>query len=195
MFWLGLIYRRGDRMFVVLISGKAGHGKDTFALYFKEIAEQDGKKVLIIKYGDILKYVLRQYYNWDGNKDEAGRELLQRVGTDIFRVNNPDTWVNCVIEIVKGFGSTYDYVLVPDVRFPNEINNWMGSYMDFSTVRINRYNSDGTLFDNQDLTTEQKKHISEVALDDYIFDYVVNNFELEELKQKAEEIYEEVKKF
>ena len=25
--------------------------------------------------------------------------------------------------------------------------------------------------------------------DDYIFDYVVNNFELEELKQKAEEIY------
>ena len=182
-------------MFVVLISGKAGHGKDTFASFFKERAEKDGKKVLIIKYGDILKYVLRQYYNWDGNKDKAGRELLQRVGSDIFRVNNPDTWVNCVIEIVKGFGSTYDYVLVPDVRFPNEINHWMGSYMDFSTVRINRYNSDGTLFDNQDLTTEQKKHISEVALDDYIFDYVVNNFELEELKQKAEEIYEEVKKF
>lgn len=182
-------------MFVVLISGKAGHGKDTFASFFKERAEQDGKKVLIIKYGDILKYVLKQYYNWDGNKDEAGRKLLQSVGSNVFRVNNPDTWVNCVINIVKGFGSTYDYVLVPDVRFHNEITMWMGELIDFTTVRVNRYNADGTLFDNPNLTPEQKKHPSEVTLDDYIFDYVVNNFELKELKQKAEEIYEEVKKF
>ena len=44
-------------MKVILISGKAQHGKDTFADFFKTTAEIHKKKCLIIKYGDILKFV------------------------------------------------------------------------------------------------------------------------------------------
>ena len=46
---------------VVLISGKAQSGKDTFASLFKRYAEPyeelEDKRVLIIKYADILKFV------------------------------------------------------------------------------------------------------------------------------------------
>ena len=55
----------------ILISGKAGSGKDMTAQFMKEELEKHGKKVLIIKYGDAVKWVLRDYFNWDGKKDEV----------------------------------------------------------------------------------------------------------------------------
>lgn len=183
---------------VVLISGKAQSGKDTFARLFKEYAEPyeelENKRVLILKYGDILKFICKQFFNWNGEKDLEGRTLLQRVGTDIFRENNPDTWVNCVIEIVKGLGNLYDYILIPDTRFPNEISKWMGCGIDYVTVRIDRVNADNTPFDNK-LSLEQKSHISETALDRYVFDYHVTNRKLIDLSREVVGIYNELEGF
>lgn len=178
-------------MKVILISGKARHGKDTFAQQFKKYAEENNKTVLIIKYGDLLKYVCKQYFNWNGEKDEEGRTLLQQVGTEILRKNNPDVWVNCVIEMVKGFGDTYDFILIPDTRFPNEISVWDKTDIDYITVRVNRYDEDGNVYDNG-LTEKQKLHSSETALDDYIFDYVVSNYNFNiapNLLNKVQEIF------
>ena len=74
--------------------------------------------------------VATTYYGWSGEKDEKGRELLQKLGTDLGRTNNPNVWVNCVKEIVKALQTEYDFVLIPDVRFPNEMDwsdmNWNG---------------------------------------------------------------------
>lgn len=183
---------------VVLISGKAQSGKDTFARLFKEYAEPyeelENKRVLILKYGDILKFICKQFFNWNGEKDLEGRTLLQRVGTDIFRENNPDTWVNCVIEIVKGLGNLYDYILIPDTRFPNEISKRMGCGIDYVTVRIDRVNADNTPFDNK-LSLEQKSHISETALDRYVFDYHVINRKLIDLSREVVGIYNELEGF
>ena len=69
-------------MKVICISGKAQHGKDTSALMVKEMLEDDGYKVLIAHYGDLVKYICRTFFQWNGEKDEAGRSLLQRIGTD-----------------------------------------------------------------------------------------------------------------
>lgn len=182
---------------VVLISGKAQSGKDTFASLFKRYAEPyeelEDKRVLIIKYADILKFVCSQYFNWNGEKDLKGRTLLQKVGTDIARKNNPDTWVNCVIEVVKGIGDLYDYILIPDTRFPNEISKWMGSGIDYITVRIERLNSDNTPYLNN-LSEEQRNHISETALDNYVFDYTIYNRNLIDLNRDVVEIYNELEK-
>lgn len=167
---------------IILISGKARSGKDTFAQLFKENAEKDNKKCLIIKYGDILKFVCSKYFNWNGEKDEAGRTLLQQVGTNLIRKNNSDTWVNCIIELVKGLRTEFDYVLIPDVRFYNEIIKWKEQEFDCVTVRINRWketeNRKIVAFDNG-LTEEQKNHPSETALDNYNFDYNIDNCEYE----------------
>ena len=44
-------------MKVVCISGKAGHGKDTVAKIMNERLLNDGHRVLITHYGDLVKYI------------------------------------------------------------------------------------------------------------------------------------------
>ena len=59
------------RPIVILISGKAEHGKDAFAdAFIKEAQGVQGFRCLRIKYGDVLKFVAKQYYDWNGEKDE-----------------------------------------------------------------------------------------------------------------------------
>ena len=143
---------------VILLSGKSGNGKDFAANILKEQLEACNKKVLVTHYADLLKYICKTFFNWDGQKDEFGRSLLQHIGTDIVRKKNPDEW---------------DYVLIPDTRFLNEIKTmeYHCKYLDINvfTIRINRphYKSN--------LTKEQQEHPSETALDVYGFDYYINN--------------------
>lgn len=179
-------------MKVVLISGKAQHGKDTFADFFRMVAERNSKKCLTIRYGDMLKFVAKQYYNWNGEKDLAGRTLLQFLGTNIVRQNNENAWANCVMEIVMGLKTEFDYVLIPDVRFENEIECWKDINIPSISVRINRYDNNLEPFDNK-LSKEQKEHISETALDNYNkFDYVVENITETDLQAEANVIYKKL---
>ena len=109
-----------EKPLIIPIIGKARNGKDTVAQYLKEeIEKRTGKKVLDIRYADYLKFVLKKYYGWDGNKDEKGRTLLQHIGTDLCRNNNPDIWANVVVELVKGLGDSISYVIIQDTRFEN----------------------------------------------------------------------------
>ena len=179
---------------ILLISAKAQHGKDTFASAFKEEAKNKSEyRTLIIKYGDILKYVCKEYFNWNGEKDEVGRQILQQVGTNLCRNNNSDVWVNCVIEIVKGLQTEYDFVCIPDVRFPNEITAWESTDFFTFTVRLTRVNEDGILFDNG-LTEEQKQHPSEIALDNYRFNYEIYNQNINDINAAAQVILEDILK-
>lgn len=181
-----------DKPIVLLISAKAQHGKDSFAdAFMKEAGDKLGFRCLRIKYGDILKYVCKEYFGWDGNKDEVGRQILQQVGTNLCRNNNPEVWVNCVKEIVKGLKTEFDYVLVPDTRFPNEIEAWEDTEFFTFTIRLNRKNEDGTDFDNG-LTPEQKMHPSETELDNYSFNYIIENKSLEDVEFAAKEILEDL---
>lgn len=150
---------------IVPISAKAQHGKDTTANILKSKLEKMGRSVLIVHFGDYVKYICKEYFGWDGQKDEKGREILQQIGTNKARKNNPDIWVNVIIELIFAIQDDYDYILIPDARFPNEIEK-LEDYFDVLSIRINRLNFESTL------TDEQKKHPSETSLDDYEhFDY------------------------
>lgn len=163
-------------MKVICISAKAQHGKDTSALILKELYEAKGKKVLITHFADLLKYVCKQYFGWDGNKDEKGRTLLQYIGTDVVGAKNSAFWAEFIVSILKFFENEWDYVIIPDCRYPIEVETLKKSF-DTTILRVERPN-----FDNG-LTKAQKNHPSEVDMDNYTFDTIIyNSSGLDELK-------------
>lgn len=165
---------------VILISGHAQHGKDTTAGFLKEALEARGKKVLITHYGDLVKHVCKTFFDWNGEKDEAGRTLLQYIGTDVIRAQTPNYWVDFVLSVLKHFPDTWDYVLIPDCRFPNEIECVKNAGWDTLHIRVFRQD-DGFV---SPLTEEQQKHISETALDDVDPNFIIlNHGTLDDLKK------------
>ena len=178
-------------MRIICISGKAQNGKDTSAEMIKGFLEDSGAKVRIIHYADLLKFICKSWFDWDGSKDEYGRTLLQRVGTDTIRAKEPDYWVEFVCNLLKLFPDEWNYVIIPDCRFPNEIESWNDTDFNIVSVRIVRYNEDGSLYENH-LQPVAKLHPSEVALDGWSFDYEVENRGLKELAESAEVVFEDI---
>lgn len=156
-------------MKVITISGKAQHGKDTTANILKSQLEADGYKVLIAHYADLLKYICRTFFGWDGKKDETGRTLLQYVGTDVVRSSRPDFWVEFIIQILKLFPDEWDYVLIPDCRFPNEIEALKNAGFETVHIRVIRRGL------KSPLSAEQQNHPSETVLDEVLPDYYIYN--------------------
>ena len=156
-------------MKVICISGHAQHGKDTLAQMMRRCLWGFGKRVLIIHNADLLKFMCRQLFSWDGEKDEHGRTLLQYVGTDVIRAQCPDFWVDYIANVLGLFNEKWDYVLIPDCRFPNEINVLRSAGFDVIHVNVIRDN-----FDNG-LTEDQKSHPSETALDNTTPDETIHN--------------------
>ena len=182
-----------NRPIILTVSAKAQHGKDSFAEAFKKVAEENKNRILIIHYADILKYVCKEYFGWNGEKDETGRSLLQRIGTEVVRNNYPDAWASCVVALIKGLQSEYDFVIIPDTRFPNEIECWEDTDFFMFSIRLNRKNEDGSDYQNN-LLPEQKNHPSETSLDDYGFNYIIENKNLDDIEFAAKAIYEDILK-
>lgn len=165
---------------IICISGKARSGKDTVASMLKSLFEKDRQKVLIVHYADLLKFIATNYAGWDNIKDEYGRTLLQYLGTDIVRKENEYFWVNFVAQAIKFTSSIvkYDYIIIPDCRFSNEIDYWLDNEYEVYWLEVFR-DQDSNLTDNQ------KNHASEIGLAMYnrICPYtILNNGTLEDLE-------------
>lgn len=156
-------------MKVILISGKAQNGKDTAADFLHKALVNDGKRVLVTHYADLLKYICTNYFGWDGNKDARGRQMLQYVGTDVIRKQNPTLWVDFVSMLLKYFHENWEYVIIPDCRFPNEVTTMVENGFDTVHLRVVRNNF------KSPLTKEQQQHPSEIALDNVEPDYFIYN--------------------
>ncbi|MBP5462726.1 MAG: hypothetical protein J6Y20_11490 [Lachnospiraceae bacterium] len=156
-------------MRIITISGHAQNGKDTAAAIIKNKLAYRGCNVLITHYADLLKYICYTFFGWDGKKDEWGRTLLQYVGTDVIREIDPNYWVDFISSILKFFGDNWDWVIIPDARFPNEIERLRQNGFDVTHIRIVRDN-----FKNS-LTGEQLNHPSETALDGVVPDFCFQN--------------------
>lgn len=169
-------------MKVIAVSGHAQHGKDTVAKLLQEKFQADGNRVLITHYADLLKYICKTFFGWNGEKDEKGRSLLQYVGTDIVRAKQPNFWVDFVADILTYFNEDWDYVIIPDTRFPNEFNRLKEKGLDAIHLRVVRPDFVSPL------TAEQQAYPSETALDDTTPDYyIVNNDNITALKNKIDE--------
>lgn len=173
-------------MKIITISGKAQHGKDTVGALLCDTLRSKGYNVLVTHYADLLKYIAMKFFDWNGIKDEQGRSILQYVGTEIVRTKEPDYWVNFVLSILRLFPDEWDYVIIPDTRFPNEIEKLKSNY-DTTSVKVFRPD-----FDNG-LTVDQQKHASEVALDDYVFDYTLINNGDESINTEIQKLLNKIK--
>jgi len=126
-------------MIIVGIIGKAYSGKTTIGQYlidqhgFVKISFAERLKKMCIKAG------LVTYDECYIEKTAHSREILQKVGTDLFRNQvDPDYWV-------KALQPAYDQrmryrftkFVIDDVRFPNEAR-WIKSYPYGVTVKVIR---------------------------------------------------------
>lgn len=167
-------------MKVILISGKAGHGKDTAAQLMKDELEARGEKVLTIKFGDPVKWFAREYYNWDDKKDVKGRSLLQYIGTEMMRTYDKYYWGRIVSEFIAA-NKDFTYALIPDWRFYSEKEIILADNKKCYTIRIERPN-----FINPNMMKAQLKHVSETELDNYKFDWIIRNEgNIEDLREKV----------
>lgn len=117
--------------------------------------------------------------------DLTPRQILQRVGTDLFRDGlDENVWVNSLF-------SQYIEMSVNNYKVPNSFQNWIITDTRFPnelkavkdrggiTIKVNR----GTVEQDENL------HASETALDKSDFDYIINNEgTIEELIEKVREI-------
>lgn len=168
---------------VILISGHAQNGKDTFAEMLKNKLEDKGKKVVITHFAKHLKRILIDYYGWDGKtKDEYWRAKMQYLGTEKIRVGmlNPHFHVSRTCEDIQIIEDDFDYIIIPDCRFPNEVYYTKASFVNkVEDIKIGRLNFESPL------TKEQQAHPSETALDGFKFSYVLINDTLKQLEETA----------
>jgi hypothetical protein len=162
-------------MKIIGFSAKKQGGKDTSVNYLvNKLGEMN---VLVVRFADQLKNIVRLCFippDWDidFNSDmdksrvlpcgKTVRAVLQVVGTDYFRTLWPDVWVNALAN--KLSACVVDTVLIPDVRFPNEVKaiQEMGG----KVIRFTR-------------APFADEHESETALDGFEeFDAVIDNSQM-----------------
>jgi hypothetical protein len=174
-------------MRIICISGKAGHGKDASAAFLGECLKMKGKTVLIAHFADLLKYICKTFFGWNGEKDAFGRTLLQYVGTDAIRKKEPGFWVGFIMKILRFFDGCWDFVILPDCRFPNEYEAFKENGFDAVLVEVRRKNYESPL------SHAQLAHESENAFDGYKPDYaIMNDSGLDVLKENVVSFAEEI---
>lgn len=180
-----------DKLKIILISAKAENGKDAFASVLQAMLTSKGKKVVIDHFAKYIKSYCNQM-GWNGEKDEYWRNILQQLGTDIIKekLNYKAFHAKRLAEDIQILNEVFgvEYILLPDTRFKDEIHIMKAMFPnDCVSIRINRIGHVSRL------TQEQLKHKSEVDLDDFEFDYVLDVEEgIENLYIKADEILREV---
>lgn len=167
---------------IIAFAGRKQSGKTTSAEYLvKEYeATHDYGKAHIYNFADSLKQMCidifgisyDQCYGSDDQKNQlvdclwpdtdicmSAREVLQYVGTDIFRKMQHNVWANATMRsIIK---DRHSLSIIADCRFPNEVETV--KKFDGLVIKLNR-----------DLFTSS--HASEVALDAKNYDH--SNFDL-----------------
>jgi hypothetical protein len=166
----------------ILINGKKRSGKDYFAQLLQDELDIRGVSSEIISYADPIKLILAETFDisldeleFYKNKASAVgiknskdrytkvtnmRSVIQKFGTDAMKTwFGEDVWVEILLGTAKTLDA--DYIIIPDFRFKSE-------YIEDS-ITLNIVNDTNT----DDCQTSQ--HISENELNDFDFDFVINN--------------------
>jgi hypothetical protein len=169
---------------IIAFAGRKQSGKTTSAEFVSNIFTSSmTKKVNIYNFADPLKNDIcinilgltrNQCYGTDEHKNElvdcywdgkqlSAREVMQLVGTDIFRKLQTNVWASATLTKIQNDFNFYniDLALIADCRFPNEVEAVKNAGGVVIKLNRNIYNSN---------------HDSEIALDPE--NYPSSNFDL-----------------
>lgn len=163
---------------IIGISGKKRSGKDSF---FHIVKEQLKTKHPVKRYAfaDKVKEFAVEYFNirQDEIKNEENRFILQGIGKMVRDELSKDFWINAVFsEIYKSrLKNPGEISIITDVRYKNEADSIL-KLDDSLLLRIINKNNNHMV----------DYHDSENDLNDYHFDYTIDNSgTLEEYEKKV----------
>ena len=174
---------------IIIVSGKARHGKDTICGYIKDYCDEHNLKSVNLAYGSYIKEYTKKITGWDGSEEtkEQVRPILQQIGTEIVRdtIDN-DFFVKRLCDDIKVYSYFFDVVTISDARMENELEIPKQLFDNVILVNVKRENYESNL------STKEQKHRTEIGLDNYNnYDYkIINDSTLEELKNKVYEVLE-----
>lgn len=159
-------------MKIVIINGSARSGKDTFCEMVGEYAEKGTLSTV-----GAVKHIARQYFGWNGIKDEKGRQLLSDI---------KDTWTkycngpfNVIASTIKSFKCCEPDVEIVFVhcREPEEIQKFKDYYGDDCTTLLIRRPG-----------IEVPGNHADQLVEEFQYDTIIlNDKGLNELNQKAKD--------
>ena len=170
---------------IILIAGKSGSGKTTIANYLKKLFEEEGKKVILSPYTKYLKKYIEEITGEAISEENKPRELLQKISSDLIKekLGKNNFFIDRQIEDIEIYSYFSDIIIIPDVRFPNEIEVIQEKFNNVFSIGIIRENY------QTNLTKEQQKDITETSLDNYQkYDYLIENNNNTNLLKEAEKI-------
>lgn len=176
---------------IYIMCGKARQGKDTVASLIKEVYDNKKVKVLDLSFAHYIKEYAKKITDWDGSDDTKPRSLLTHLGTDIIRKQIDEMFfIKRMIEDIKVYSFYYDVLIITDARLKIEVDNIKQTFNNVIACYITRPDYESNL------SEDQKKHITEIDLDDYNnFDYkIINDGTIEDLKPKIIKLVEEIDK-
>lgn len=167
-------------MTLILLTGNAEAGKSTLANYlienydnYVEYALGDKLKSLtfeLLKLFGVSITSIEDLYNVELKKKY--RKYLQQIGTECCRkVFGDDFWCEMLNKDINESINEGKNIIISDVRFLNEQNYFEKHYQN----EVNMYSIMIKRLDNNDLTMEQKNHISESQINKIKCDYVIEN--------------------
>ncbi len=122
-------------MKIIALTGKAGVGKDTFA---KKLRETFPSKVFVVAYADLLKNICSRNFYYKGIKNNRDRRILQTIG-DIFRANDSEFFIKPVVNMLPVADEMgFQYFVITDVRFENEVVNLMNKGYPVEVIKLVR---------------------------------------------------------
>ena len=169
---------------LILVSGKKRSGKDYSTSLLTGSLRSRGYSVEVKSFAEPMKHILSVIFGvslgtietaknephnfpivMTQSNTEANailfstdmRQILQRFGSDAMKpIFGDDVWARLMDQYVQS--SSADFIIVPDFRFLIE------HIPSATTIRI-----------KCNLAESADQHVSEIELDDFAFDYVLNN--------------------
>lgn len=175
---------------IILLAGRAGSGKSTLAKYLKKEYESQQKKVIISPYTKYLKNYIEEITNKKIDEFNKPRDLLQQISSKIIKeqLGKKNFFIDRQIEDIEIYSYFADVILIPDVRFPNEIKEIKEKFNNVISIGIIRKDYISTL------SLEQQKDITETALNDFHeYDFEIENTTQTDLQKVAKELEKKIK--
>ena len=153
-----------------MFSGKAGVGKTFWSDILQKYLQDSGYKSYKSPFARGVKDTAN-FMGWNGKKDEKGRILLQEIGKS-GRAYDINMWAkSAFLSIEDSVGYPYDCVFIDDWRFKDEYYYVVEKEPLYHPIRIRIEASEREILKG----TPQYDDVSETDLDDFVFDYKIDN--------------------